>query len=137
MAGWSRWRRALLLRMMGWMWRRIRTRFGRIERLLLGDAAFGDGIAERTIRIRTRWGPTEFDRAVEEYDRAVGCISASLRNGRRQSMTRIPLFRRDYDYCIACYRCTNICNDWEQAAAITVDGTGGRIRASSPFSATN
>ena len=35
-----------------------------------------------------------------------------------------PFIQRDYDYCIACYRCTNVCNDWEQAAAITVDGRG-------------
>ena len=35
-----------------------------------------------------------------------------------------PFIQRDYDYCISCFRCTNVCNDWEQAAAITVDGRG-------------
>lgn len=35
-----------------------------------------------------------------------------------------PFIQRDYDYCISCFRCTNICNDWEQAGAITVEGRG-------------
>lgn len=44
-----------------------------------------------------------------------------------------PFIQRDYDYCISCFRCTNICNDWEQAAAITVEGRGQENSISSYF----
>ena len=35
-----------------------------------------------------------------------------------------PFINRNYDYCISCYRCTDICNDWEQASAIVPAGRG-------------
>jgi formate dehydrogenase alpha subunit len=44
-----------------------------------------------------------------------------------------PFIQRDYDFCIACYRCTNICNDWEMASAITVAGRGQDSRISTFF----
>jgi formate dehydrogenase alpha subunit len=44
-----------------------------------------------------------------------------------------PFIQRDYDYCIACYRCTNVCNEWEQAAAITVQGRGQASSIASVF----
>ena len=44
-----------------------------------------------------------------------------------------PFIQRDYEKCIACYRCTNICNDWEQASAITVDGRGQESKIFSFF----
>ena len=68
-------------------------------------------------------GPTEFDRAVEEYE-AQWDAFPHLGTREKASHDENPFIQRDYDYCIACYRCTNICNDWEQAAAITVDGRG-------------
>ncbi len=68
-------------------------------------------------------GPTEFDRAVEEYEARWDAFPR-LRVRDKAEHDENPFIQRDYDYCIACYRCTNICNDWEQAAAITVDGRG-------------
>ena len=68
-------------------------------------------------------GPTEFDRAVEEYEARWDAFP-NLRTRVKAAHDKNPFIQRDYDYCIACYRCTNICNDWEQAAAITVDGRG-------------
>jgi formate dehydrogenase alpha subunit len=44
-----------------------------------------------------------------------------------------PFIQRDYDYCISCFRCTNICNDWEQAAAITVEGRSQDSKIASYF----
>jgi len=44
-----------------------------------------------------------------------------------------PFIQRDSDYCISCFRCTNICNDWEQAAAITVEGRGQNNSIASYF----
>ena len=68
-------------------------------------------------------GPTEFDRAVEEYDARWDAFP-SLAVRKKATHDENPFIQRDYDYCIACYRCTNVCNDWEQAAAITIDGRG-------------
>ncbi len=44
-----------------------------------------------------------------------------------------PFIQRDYDYCISCFRCTNICNDWEQVGAITVEGRGQESSISTFF----
>ncbi len=44
-----------------------------------------------------------------------------------------PFIQRDYDYCISCFRCTNICGEWEQASAITVEGRGQQNAISSFF----
>lgn len=44
-----------------------------------------------------------------------------------------PFIQRDYDFCIACYRCTNICNDWEMAGAITVEGRAQASRIATFF----
>ncbi len=44
-----------------------------------------------------------------------------------------PFIQRDYDYCISCFRCTNICNDWEQASAIAVEGRGQENSIASYF----
>ncbi len=71
----------------------------------------------------TKVGPTEFDRAVEEYDARWDALPR-LKPREKASDDDNPFIQRDYDYCIACYRCTNICNEWEQASAITVDGRG-------------
>ena len=68
-------------------------------------------------------GPTEFDRAIEEYEAKWDPLP-KLKAREKASHDDNPFIQRDYDYCIACYRCTNVCNDWEQAAAITVDGRG-------------
>ena len=68
-------------------------------------------------------GPTEFDHAVEEYEARWDAFPR-LTVREKAAHDENPFIQRDYDYCIACYRCTNICNEWEQAAAITVDGRG-------------
>lgn len=65
---------------------------------------------------------SEFYRAVQEYDAKAGAIP--LLERRKPAPDPNPFIQRDYDLCIACYRCTNICNEWEQAGAITVDGRG-------------
>ena len=44
-----------------------------------------------------------------------------------------PFIQRDYDLCISCFRCTNICNDWEQVGAITVEGRGQESSIASFF----
>ncbi len=68
-------------------------------------------------------GATEFDRAVEEY--AARWDAFPRLQAREKALhDDNPFIQRDYDYCIACYRCTNVCNEWEQAGAITVDGRG-------------
>ena len=68
-------------------------------------------------------GETEFDHAVREYEAKPDALP-SLRVRDKAAHDDNPFIQRDYDYCIACYRCTNICRDWEQASAITVDGRG-------------
>lgn len=65
---------------------------------------------------------SEFFRAVKEYEAKPDAFPALQR--REPAADNNPFIQRDYDLCIACYRCTNICNDWEQAGAITVDGRG-------------
>ncbi len=68
-------------------------------------------------------GPTEFDRALDEYEARRDAFP-NLRTREKADHDDNPFIQRDYDYCIACYRCTNVCNEWEQASAITVDGRG-------------
>lgn len=68
-------------------------------------------------------GETEFDRAVQEYEAKPDALPP-LRVRDKAAHDDNPFIQRDYDYCIACYRCTNICRDWEHASAITVDGRG-------------
>ncbi len=65
---------------------------------------------------------SEFYRAVREYDAKPDALP--LLERRKPAPDPNPFIQRDYDLCIACYRCTNICNEWEQAGAITVDGRG-------------
>ena len=68
-------------------------------------------------------GETEFDLAVREYEAMPDALPPL--DARAPAVhDDNPFIQRDYDYCIACYRCTNICRDWEQASAITVDGRG-------------
>ncbi len=75
------------------------------------------------------FGTCELHAAVQEYE-AKWDRFPRLKT-REKADDPNPFIQRDYDYCIACYRCTNICNDWEQAAAITVDG---RSQSSKIFS---
>lgn len=44
-----------------------------------------------------------------------------------------PFILRDYSRCIACYRCVRICDEVEQAHAITVAGRGFQTRIAAPF----
>ncbi len=63
-------------------------------------------------------GHHEFQAAVREYGARADAFNALERRHRVDDPN--PFIARDYDLCIACFRCTNICNDWEQASAITV-----------------
>ena len=65
---------------------------------------------------------SEFYRAVREYDAKADAIPFLER--RKPAADPNPFIQRDYDLCIACYRCTSICNEWEQAGAIAIDGRG-------------
>jgi predicted molibdopterin-dependent oxidoreductase YjgC len=67
-------------------------------------------------------GPCEFHSACDEYDAKWDRFKPL--GQRKKAGDPNPFIQRDYDYCIACYRCTSICNDWEQAGAITVYGRG-------------
>jgi len=64
----------------------------------------------------------ELHTATEEYDAKWDAFPSLV--VREKANDGNPFIQRDYDYCISCFRCTNICNDWEQAGAITVKGRG-------------
>ena len=113
----SRWRLALRFRKHGMSMYATHTDEiqGRIERRCW-RCCFRRCLRRTIIRIRIRLGPTEFDRAVEEYEAKWDALP-HLGAREKASHDTNPFIQRDYDYCIACYRCTNICNDWEQAGA--------------------
>ena len=67
-------------------------------------------------------GDYEFQAAVREYGAQHDAFNPLER--RKKVDDPNPFIKRDYDLCIACFRCTNICNDWEQVSAITVTGRG-------------
>lgn len=46
---------------------------------------------------------------------------------RQSSQDANPFIQRDYRWCIACYRCTRICGEWEMAGAIAPAGRGQGI----------
>ncbi|MBT3943631.1 MAG: molybdopterin-dependent oxidoreductase [Chloroflexi bacterium] len=71
---------------------------------------------------RAALGDYEFQAAVREYGAEADAFRPLER--RQKVDDPNPFIARDYDMCIACFRCTNICNDWEQASAITVAGRG-------------
>jgi predicted molibdopterin-dependent oxidoreductase YjgC len=52
---------------------------------------------------------------------------------REKAIDDNPFIQRDYDLCISCFRCTSICNDWEQAGAIAVKGRGQENTIASYF----
>ena len=66
------------------------------------------------------FGTCEFHTAVDEYEALPGRFGKLPQ--REKAPDPNPFIQRDYDYCIACYRCTAVCNDWEMAGAITLDG---------------
>ncbi len=55
---------------------------------------------------------------------------AGARSGTRPPDAN-PLILRDYTQCISCYRCTRVCNELEQAHAITPAGRGFASRIAS------
>ena len=71
---------------------------------------------------KTKLTNNEFSEAVKEYKPENYFPELNKRKSIKEDLN--PFIARDYDKCIACYRCTNICNDWEQASAITIDGRG-------------
>ena len=76
-------------------------------------------------------GDYEFQDAVREYGARPDAFRPLKRREKPDDPN--PFIVRDYDLCIACFRCTNICNDWEQAAAITVSGRGQDSKIFSHF----
>ncbi len=68
------------------------------------------------------FGTCEFHQTAEEYGARLDRFPPIPQ--RTPAKDPNPFIQRDYDYCIACYRCTNVCNEWEQADAITVQGRG-------------
>ena len=64
----------------------------------------------------------ELHDAAEEYGAKWDAFPSLVK--REKADDDNPFIQRDYDYCISCFRCTNVCNDWEQAGAITVEGRG-------------
>ena len=64
----------------------------------------------------------ELHTAAEEYGAKWDAFPSLV--SREKAVDDNPFIQRDYDYCISCFRCTIICNDWEQAGAITVEGRG-------------
>ena len=73
----------------------------------------------------------ELHTAAEEYDAKWDAFPSLL--PREKAEDSNPFIQRDYDYCISCFRCTNICNDWEQAGAITIKGRGQESSIASFF----
>ena len=67
-------------------------------------------------------GNHEFQAAVREYGAQADTFNPIECRAKADDLN--PFISRDYDLCISCFRCTNICNDWEQASAITVAGRG-------------
>ncbi len=76
-------------------------------------------------------GDYEFQAAVREYGAQADAFNPLER--RKKVDDPNPFIKRDYDLCIACFRCTNICNDWEQVSAITVSGRGQESTIFSKF----
>jgi len=76
-------------------------------------------------------GNHEFQAAVREYGARHDAFNPLERRAKADDPN--PFIKRDYDLCIACYRCTNICNDWEQASAITVSGRSQDVSIFSKF----
>ena len=80
---------------------------------------------------RSALGDYEFQDAVREYGARPDAFPPLERREKVDDPN--PFIARDYDLCIACFRCTNICNDWEQVAAITVSGRGQDSKIFSHF----
>ncbi len=76
-------------------------------------------------------GPTELQLLAERFevgrDRFLGATS------NRSKDDANPLLLRDYDHCIACYRCVRICAEVEADFAITMTGRGFAKEIATPF----
>lgn len=72
-------------------------------------------------------GPCELHRLAAEHDARPGRFPGATSGARVDDGN--PMILRDYRQCIACDRCTRICNEVEQAHAIAPGGSGftGRI----------
>jgi len=77
------------------------------------------------------FGPCQLHAAAQEYG-ALADGFPHLRV-REKAADSNPFIQRDYDYCIACYRCTSVCNQWEMAGAITVAGSSQSSRIATFF----
>lgn len=76
-------------------------------------------------------GKTELQQLAEDFgvgrERFLGAVS----NHSKEDAN--PLLLRDYDHCIACYRCVRICAEVEADHAITMTGRGFAKEIATPF----
>ncbi len=76
-------------------------------------------------------GKTELQLLAEDFgvtrNRFLGAVS------NRSKDDANPLLKRDYDHCIACYRCVRICAEVEADFAITMTGRGFGKEIATPF----
>ena len=73
----------------------------------------------------------DFHSATDEYGADAGWLNPIT--PREKALDPNPFIQRDYDFCIGCFRCTIVCNDWEMAGAITVDGRSQKSKIFSFF----
>jgi formate dehydrogenase alpha subunit len=76
-------------------------------------------------------GPCELHSLAAEYD-AVGSRFFGARNGARVNDDN-PFLLRDYEWCISCYRCTRMCNDYGEAHAVVPGSHGFATRITTLF----
>jgi predicted molibdopterin-dependent oxidoreductase YjgC len=79
----------------------------------------------------SRQVPCELHRLAAHY----GAASGRLRGATSGSAVADanPFIARNYESCIACYRCTRVCNELEQAHAIAMAGRGFQSRITTLF----
>jgi predicted molibdopterin-dependent oxidoreductase YjgC len=76
-------------------------------------------------------GPCDLHRLAAEYG-AAGLRFRGSKNGARADDDN-PFVLRDYEWCISCYRCTRMCNDYGQAHAMVPGGHGFSTRITTLF----
>jgi len=76
-------------------------------------------------------GPCELHRLAAEHG-ASGSRLRGARSGVRADDSN-PFVLRDYEWCISCYRCTRMCNEYGQAHAVVPGGHGFSTRITTLF----
>jgi formate dehydrogenase alpha subunit len=76
-------------------------------------------------------GPCELHRLAAEHG-ASGLRFRGARNGAGVTDDN-PFVLRDYEWCISCYRCTRMCNEYGEAHAVVAGGHGFATRITTLF----